>query len=88
MVTMNSDDVLATLLSACPGIEPIWQEHLEYWNGEEAGIFNDIAVIAHVIVDLAKRGETESLDAFFLTVEQCFVASDEDARGLLVVGLL
>jgi hypothetical protein len=30
---MNSDEAPATLIEACPGIEPAWQEHLDFWSG-------------------------------------------------------
>ena len=85
---MNSDEVLETLLRACPAIKPAWQGHVAYWNGEEAGKYNDIAVVARYLADLANQGDTDSLGQVFVVVERCLAAADDDARGLIIVGLL
>ncbi len=76
------------LLRLCPGAEPAWQEHLASWGGEERGIYNDLAVFAHHLVDTAAKGDFGPADRVFAFMESALESPDEEVEGLLVWGLL
>src|SRR5688500_8494467 len=81
-------DVVPLLLAACPKSAPDWEEHRAYWDGEEPGAFNDVAVFAHHAVGCVGRGDIGCLPAFFAAVERMLLEGDEEVRALATVGLL
>jgi hypothetical protein len=40
-------EIIPMLLKACPPFQTVWDEHVAYWAGEEAGIYNDTAEFVH-----------------------------------------
>ncbi len=85
---INKDKVISLFLEACPDALDKWKEHLEWWDGEEAGLYNDISIFAHYIVDSFSEGKTEMFPAVFKLVEGLIVDGDEETRNLAVVGFL
>ena len=86
MITKN--DVMPTLLEACPGFVPMWTEHLKWWDAETRGIYNDTAELASYLVLSYERGDTSEFKAVFDTIEQILRDGDEEARGAAAVGVL
>ena len=43
-------DIMPRLVASFPGFRPRWERHLQLWNGEPAGGFNDIAEFVHFVV--------------------------------------
>ncbi|MGH9938950.1 MAG: hypothetical protein ACREAM_22150 [Blastocatellia bacterium] len=39
------------IIEACPGFQPTWQEHLDWWKGEEPGAYNDTSEFARYLVE-------------------------------------
>lgn len=76
------------LLEACPLFEPAWRQHLEWWKGEEPGIFNDTGEFAVYLVESYGRGETSEFERAFSTVERILREGDDEARGAASVGVL
>ena len=85
---ISKREVMPLLLEACPGFEPMWREHLEYWHGEEAGIFNDTSEFARYLVESYGRGETAEFEQAFATVERLIREGDDEARGAATVGVI
>jgi hypothetical protein len=73
---------------ACDNIEPYWRDHLEFWEDEEAGYYNDAAVFAHYVVDEYQKGDTEDFNEIFKAIEKIIEYGNEAARGIAVVGFL
>ena len=86
MITQSQ--VMPLLLDACPGFQPVWQEHLAWWKGEEPGAFNDAAEFARYLVESYERGETHEFTAAFAAVEMTLIEGDEEARGLATIGVI
>jgi hypothetical protein len=85
---ISQQDVIPLLLEACPGFEPMWREHLEWWDGDERGIFNDTSEFARYLVESYERGETGEFARAFSTIERLIRDGDDDARGAATVGVL
>src|SRR5262245_14074028 len=81
-------DVMTRLLESCPSLSLPWQAHLDYWDGDERGNFNDVAVAAHLFVDLLEAHDVQQLRRGFATVEDLLLRGDEAARAMLIVGLI
>jgi hypothetical protein len=48
--TLTSKTILS-LVEAFPAFSPRWRKHLEYWQGEPAGSYNDMAEFVHFVVE-------------------------------------
>jgi [ribosomal protein S5]-alanine N-acetyltransferase len=85
---IRKQDVMPLLLAACPGFAPMWRAHLEYWEGEERGIFNDTGEFARYLVESYAKRQTDDLGAAFTTLERIIREGDDEARGAATVGVL
>jgi hypothetical protein len=82
------DDLIEPLLAACPSFRPPWEQHLADWRGQDAGIYNDLAVFAHHLVDSYAADRTAEFAAVFQLIERLISQGPEEVRAPLLVGLL
>jgi len=85
---LNKEDIVPLLLKACPTAKDTWQEHLEDWEGEEAGDYNDIAVFAHHIIRCYEQDKTEEINNAFKTIERLINDGSDEVRAIAVTGFL
>lgn len=85
---LTQDDVIPLFLDACRGIEPIWQEHLDFWGGKERGIYNDASEIARYVIETYERGEISTLVPVFSLIERIIREGDDAARDAAIVGVI
>jgi hypothetical protein len=85
---ITQDEVIPLLLAACPGFEPAWREHLEWWGDRERGIYNDTAAFATYIIDSYGSGHTAEFDLAFAALERILAQGDENARAAASIGAL
>ena len=58
----TASDIMPRLVEEFPKFRPRWEKHLEFWKGEPAGGYNDMAQFAHFVVeDLYPSGETKQV---------------------------
>jgi hypothetical protein len=76
-------------LIACPAFRESWNKHRQFWQDEEAGIYNDLAEFADFIVDQAYgSGDLASVDASFALTERFFDEGDDEVREAAMIGFL
>ena len=80
--------LLAKVHEIYPDFRDRWNEHLQYWGDQERGLYTDMMEFAHYLVDTAVSGRTHGFGPIFELVEKLIVEGDEEAKGLLVVGLI
>ena len=85
---MNQSEFINSLKNKCLNIKKDWSEHLDFWEGEEAGGYNDISVIVHYVVKNYEHGKTEDFEEIFKTVENAVNSNNKETSGLAVVGFL
>jgi hypothetical protein len=85
---IQKSQIVPLILARCPGFQPIWEKHLELWEGEEAGIFNDFAEFATFIVNAYANQETETVVAAFGLIEELLNDDDEEIRAAASIGFL
>ncbi len=87
---MKLDDKQAVKLlhDSCLKIAPHWDEHLDFWEGDEPGAYNEVSVFANYVVDQYEKAEINDFDQIFLNIEHIIEQGTESARGLAVVGFL
>ena len=86
--TITKMQVVPLLLEACPTARRAWQAHVAWWEGEEAGAFNDVSVFARHIVDSYAKGLTAECDALFAAIERILAEGDQEAQSLAAIGVL
>jgi hypothetical protein len=80
--------IIPLVLSRCPGFKSAWEKHRELWQGEEAGIYNDLGEFASFIVDAYARQEVSPIAAAFALVEELLDGGDEEVRAAAAFGFL
>lgn len=73
------------LLARCPGFEPRWAEHVKWWRGEEAGIYNDLGAFSEFVIEAFERGETDVVVAAFDAIEQLLRDGDKAVQQITAI---
>ncbi len=82
-------EVMPRLVAEFPGFQSRWEKHLEFWKGEPAGSYNDIAEFVHFVVeDLYPSGDTQNIQRAFDLMEHWLVNGDQNLRNLIAIGFL
>jgi hypothetical protein len=85
---MTPEIFIKQLLDACDDIEARWNEHLEFWEGDEPGFFNEVSVFAHYVIDRYAQIQTSDFQAIFDIVEEAVNSKDKQTNELAVIGFL
>lgn len=84
---MNSQQIMPELLRDFPEFRARWDEHLKWWNGEEAGLYNDMsAFVQFVIEDLYEKEKLDRVTFAFEKMEEFLKEGDEEAQTLIDYG--
>jgi hypothetical protein len=73
-------DAMDLILKQIPAFRECWERHLRYWDGEEAGLCNDMAAFSHYVVDLISGDRLDGLDVIFNLVEQLLLEGDQELQ--------
>ena len=82
-------EVMPRLIAEFPGLRlhPRWEKHLEFWEGEPAGNYNDITQFVYFLVqDLYPSGKTEEVQRAFDLMEHWLNTSNVNVQELVVIG--
>jgi len=85
---IQKSQVVPLILARCPSFQPLWAKHQEFWDGEEAGIFNDLSEFATFIVDAYASQDTEPVVAAFGLIEELLADGDDEVRAAAAIGFL
>lgn len=84
--TLTSETILS-LVEGFPAFSPRWRKHIEYWQGEPAGNYNDMAEFVHFVVeDLYEKGKLDEMQRVFNRLETLFVEGNQETRDLIGLG--
>lgn len=70
MSQVTEINCMQNILERVPAFKQDWQTHLDYWNGEEAGLCNDMSEFSRYVADLILTNQLESLPQIFSLVEE------------------
>jgi hypothetical protein len=85
---IRKSQIMPLVLARCPSFKTAWEKHQEFWQGEEAGIFNDMGEFGNFIVDAYARQDLEPVAAAFVIVEELLADGDEEVRAAAAIGFL
>ena len=86
MVKLNQVNDL--FLEICPNMQDKWKQHLEFWEDDERGSYNDIAEFVHHTVDCYEQNDQLCLTNIFSLVENLILNGTEEVKGLMIIGFL
>ena len=69
------------ILQQVPGFRERWQAHREYWEGEDAGLCNDMSEFSEYVVDLIADEQSADLPMIFELIERLMVKGDQDVQN-------
>jgi formylglycine-generating enzyme required for sulfatase activity len=73
---ITRENCIKTILQRFPGFSELWKEHIDYWEGKEAGLCNDMAQFSHYVIALINNGKLSELPTIFELIEQFLVTGD------------
>ena len=85
---LTKQNLMNRILERFPDFQAKWQAHLDYWEGDEAGLCNDVAAFSQYVVGLIKEGNLDGLGAIFQMVEQVMDEGDPTARDAIATCFL
>lgn len=85
---IHKDGIIPLVLCACPGFRSRWENHVAYWNGEPAGIYNDMQEFVAYLIETFKHGGTDSVRAALDVLERLLVEGDSDTKEVATIGFI
>lgn len=86
---VTSANIVRYLRDRIRGFEPLWLAHEAYWEGEPAGITNDIGVLVRLVSTMAREHDHAGLADVFGCIETLLTTdADQDAKDAIAVGFL
>jgi hypothetical protein len=78
---ISKKDCIQSTLEKFPEFQETWQEHLDWWEGEEAGLCNDMSQFSHYVTELIIEKKSDNLPEIFNFVETLMVDGDLDVQN-------
>jgi hypothetical protein len=80
-------ETVLRLVEKFPKFLARWRKHLECWQGEPAGQYNDMAEFVHFVVeDLYERANLDEMRQVFEFLETMLAEGDQETRNLVGLG--
>lgn len=85
---INREKAVKILLDSHEGFQKLWDEHLEFWEGDEPGITNDFSVYVSYVVDLVQSKNLAELTVASEVIERLIIEGDKDVQYGATIGYL
>jgi hypothetical protein len=85
---IEKEMVMPLIIKVCPSFEQPWEEHLDSWEGEEAGLYNDFGEFVIHLVESYRKGDTQYFKNVFDVIELLLKDGDSYVKGATSVGFL
>jgi hypothetical protein len=71
---------MGLILSRVPEFGQAWEDHRNYWKGEEAGLCNDVSAFSDYVADQINQGKRDNLKTIFDLTEELLTDGDQDVK--------
>ena len=85
---MNPRTFVDNLKNACSDIGPQWQDHLDFWEDEEPGYYNEISVIVHYIMNKHKASDFRDFEDIAKIIDLGLKSKHDETSELALIGVL
>lgn len=79
MIPANT--MMNVILQTVPAFQSHWQAHLDYWEGDEAGLCNDMQAFSDYVIEQMQLNGPLDLTVVFDLIEQLIVNGDEAVKN-------
>ena len=76
------------LKEACSDIEVQWREHLDFWEDDELGYYNEISVIVHYVISKHKESDQRDFEKLSEVIELGLKSDNDETSELALIGVL
>lgn len=83
---ITKEQVIPTILKACPFYKETWEKHLEFY--EEELLFVFVPDLVNSVTELDKENKQQEILSIFEVIEKLLVEGDESVKNLIEVGVL
>lgn len=85
---IEKHDCMRIVLRSVPEFYPAWKAHLEYWEGEEAGLSNDLSEFSHFVIENIKEMKDGRKKEIFSLVERLLEEGDREVKDAVATCFL
>jgi len=85
---MSPQEFIDQLLLACSDIDSDWKEHLDFWEGDTPGFYNDISVIVHYVMSKYKQDDLRDFKDIAQVVERGLSSEVAKTSEIALLGFL
>jgi hypothetical protein len=78
---ISKTDCMQLVFNKFPGFQERWQKHLDWWEGEEAGLCNDMSQFSRYVTELIMNKQIGTLPQIFDFVETLMIDGDADVQN-------
>jgi hypothetical protein len=76
------------IVSGVPEFGQAWEDHKNYWEGEEAGLCNDISAFSDYVGEQINQGKRDNLKTIFDLIEELLTDGDQDVKDAVATCFL
>ena len=84
----DRDEAVKMILQSHEGLLPRWEEHLEFWGGDDPGITNDFSVYADYVAELVEGDNARELSIASELIEKFINEGDDNVEYGATIGFL
>ncbi|MCX6219080.1 hypothetical protein [Spirosoma sp.] len=84
----TQENCMDEVLKAVPGFQERWQEHVDYWEGEPAGLVLDMIELAAYTNEQLENKENNDLEAIFQLMENMLNTGSDEVKNAVATGFL
>jgi hypothetical protein len=89
MIKFADSSVMELIVEQFPGFQAIWNEHLDYWEGEAAGLNNDMAELSTYAQNLLNvEPASNEVTQLFALAEDILTQGDEPSKDAIATSFL
>ena len=74
---ITADNCMKQVLAIIPDFQKSWEDHLEFWGDDEAGLGNDVSEFSRYVAQNLDSWSPQTVDKIFAFVEECLIEGDK-----------
>ncbi len=87
-ILINASEAIALMRDSCSHIGPDWEEHLEFWDDDDPGYYNEAIVIANYVVNRIEFNSLKDMPSIFQAIENIIENGTDEAKTIAIYGFL
>ncbi len=85
---VSNNNCMNLILDMVPEFKAAWQDHLDFWGSDQAGLSNDMAEFSSFLIANIEKISEERKQDIFLFAEKCLEEGDESVKDAIATCFL